>query len=156
MKHLCTIRFRQRVRKGLVLKCLNICVMLSFYEILRICAESNGQGKRALGKRVLDKNGSASEGSIRGSYPRRSWAKGGGGSGGRRIEGGGGIGKPFATFSKTFPFKEVSLLIYFFFFSDAQRGRAMPHVRGTAKNQVRSLSRINKMHMMNHDLFLQM
>ena len=42
LKNLCTIRFRQRVRKGLVLKCLNICVMLSFYEILRICAESTG------------------------------------------------------------------------------------------------------------------
>ena len=140
---MCTIRFRQRVPKGLVLKCLNISFMLPFYEILRICAESNGQGKRALGKRVLDKNGSASEGSIRGSYPRRSWAKGGGGSGGRRIEGGGGIGKPFATFSKTFPLREVSLLIYFFFFSDARRWRAMPHVRGSSLGRVKYEMRYN-------------
>ena len=47
-------------------------------------AQEGARGKRALGKGVLDKNGSASEGSVRGSYPRRSWAKGGGGSGGKR------------------------------------------------------------------------
>ena len=42
MKNLCTIRFRQRVRKGLALKCFNISFMLSFYEILTISAESTG------------------------------------------------------------------------------------------------------------------
>ena len=41
-------------------------------------AQEGARGKRALGKGVLDKKGSASEGSVRGSYPRRSWAKGGG------------------------------------------------------------------------------
>ena len=71
-------------------------------------AQEGARGKRALGKGVLDKKGSASEGSVRGSYPRRSWAKGGGG--GEWVKGGRGGGKPFATFSKTFPFKEVSLL----------------------------------------------
>ena len=106
-------------------------------------AQEGARGKRALGKGVLDKNGSASEGSIRGSYPRRSWAKGGWGSGGRRIEGDGGIGKPFATFSKTFPFREVSLLIYLFFFSDARRWRAMPHVRGASLRRVKYEMRYN-------------
>ena len=37
-----TIRFRQSVTQVLVLKCLNILLILRFYEILRIRAETKG------------------------------------------------------------------------------------------------------------------